>query len=98
MSRPGSRKLADQARSKAIVNDAWTRIKEQFAVAPNWPYIGVVALVDRMLDEGRVEDGRDIGDALVLCHELGLGVTKRNVLDCMVRVGKGRNLGTGSYR
>lgn len=94
----GSRKLTDAPRSKAIVADAWDRVKAQHAVAPNWPFIGVVAIVDRMLAEEHIEDGRDIGDALVLCHDLGLPATAKTIRDCMARVSKGRGTGASAYR
>ena len=97
MSKGGSRKLTDQARSKAIVDDAWNRVKSEQGHAPSWPYIGVVALVDRLLVDRDITDARDLGDALVLCAELNEPPTKANVLKNIERVNKGR-MGSAGFR
>lgn len=94
----GHRKLADQARAKAIMNDVWSRVKAETGMSPTFKYIAAVALVDRMLDEGKIEDGRDIGDAFVLCADLGLAPTKAQIEACIKRVQRGRATGASSYR
>lgn len=89
------RKLLDPTRSKAIVNDAWERIKKAHGHAPNWPYMGIVQIVDAFIVD--MDDARDVGDALVLCFETDEPVTKRTLRANMARVERGRQ-GTAGYR
>lgn len=85
------RKLAQSERTRAIVNHAWDAVKGRSGgIAPGWNYIALCALVDRILTENNIEDGRDLGDAIVLCWELGDTPTMKLLLGNMERVGKGR--------
>lgn len=91
------RKLVDAERSKAIVNHAWDRVRARTAVSPTWNYMATAQLVDTLLADNPSLDGRDIGDALVLCHELGETPTKVAVRKNMGRVERGRQANAG-YR
>jgi predicted FMN-binding regulatory protein PaiB len=93
-----ARKLADPTRTKALVNDAWNRVKaESGGVPPNWNYMAVCQLVDRIIVDNALDDARDLTDALVLCWRLDEPATKANLLRGMKRVDKGRQ-GVASYR
>lgn len=91
------RKLVSPDRSKAIVNDAWTQIKALGGAAPQWPYIGIVQIVDTMLARDPNLDGRDLGDALILSWRLDETPTKAKVLANLARIDKGRQ-GVAGYR
>lgn len=92
-----ARKLIDPKRSKAIVDDAWIQVKTLSGASPNWPYIGLVALVDGMLERDPALDGRDVGDAIVLCWRTDETPTKARLIANMRRVNKGRE-GVAGYR
>jgi hypothetical protein len=92
-----ARKLVDQKRSKAIVADSWDQVKTLSGASPNWPFIGLVAIVDAMLERNPKLDGRDIGDAIVLCWRMEETPTKARILANMKRVNKGRE-GVAGYR
>lgn len=92
------RKLVDPTRSKAIVNDAWEQVKViSGGISPSWPYMGVCQIVDTLLADNPALDGRDIGDAIVLCYRLDEHPTKVQIINNMKRVNRGREGVTG-YR
>lgn len=93
------RKLTQPERTKAIVNFAWDAVKaDNGGIAPPWNYIAVCAIVDDILTSNNIEDGRDLCDAIVLCSEMDMTPTKKNLVANMARVVKGRNLGTAVYK
>ena len=92
-----TRKLKDQPRTKAIVSDVWLRVKAIQGESPTWNYMALCQMVDMMLEDNPGIDGRDIGDAIMLCWRLDEPITRRAIAVNMIRVDRGRQ-GVVGYR